>query len=1606
MGKLNNTIAVEKGYLKVLRDNGDKILDSAKEVTQAIEELNKQVDSVIKGLPKEVKRTGTQAAIATARKEVKIDIYGNAKKNINKKIDKMMEEVPLYDKKCGDAAGKLITVTKSLEKRITSLEGLVAGGSINSDGDTFYKELQQLKEDWEEDEKVLREILREIKNALKGVENEACRYSKDPVNLSTGNFVYDREDLKIGGAVPLSFHRYYNSLDERSGVLGKKWKHNYEICLVFEKGYITVCKEDGREDCFKREGDRYVSVTGSKYLIKEISQGYQYEEKYGMIYIFNKSGHLLNTSDANGNQIVFTYNEDDRLSGVKSRSGQLHYHYNEKGQLTEVLDHIGRSVAIRYDGDNLCQITTPMKVHYLYTYGTDGNLRSIVNPQGVTTVKNRFDKEGRTRKQNFPDGGTMRFSYDDEHRLVTLTERNGSSTIYEHDERYRNVRTSYADGEEICGYNRYNQRVSYTDKNGNRTVYVYDNLGNLIKVVDALGNTTHITYGLYNKPVCVKTPEGGEFKYSYDERGNLIKQEDACGNETKLQYNERGRLEKIVQADCSEITLLYDDKDNLTAVVHPDGTRQIYMYDELNRIIVTEDENGSRTCYDYDDADRIVRVVNPEGNTRKYIYNVSGMVTGIEDFDGNKITRGYNALNKLEWETDKEGNTTCYEYDLMWNTRRRTLPNGGEILYGYNELNQLETVKNILGGEFFYRYDKNGNLVGIDNAAGKVADYIYDELNRKIGEKDALGNENRIYYDAMGRVIRKVDALGRCFDTVYDLNGNKTAETNVVNGGMTYTYNCMGRLTVMTDGMGRVRKYTYDICGRIEEMEDFDGRKESYCYDKKGNIICKKDSAGGVYYYTYDSMDRVIQIRNDESILQAFSYDAVGNCLSVTDAGGNRTEFQYTPNGNISRVTDSAGSVTCYEYDAMGQLEKIMYPSEGEERALVYERNLAGQITKVTDALGGEETYEYDCYGRMTGKTDRNGQYTSFEYDAMGDVTHIRYADDKEVYFSYDPLRQLKELQDWTGTTRIVKDAVGRISEITDAANNTVGYEWGALGERTGMIYPDGQKITYQYDQYLNLEKVTAGEDTTVYRYDEAGKLSEKIYANGMNSQYTYTADGRLESLIHKDREGILDCFYYTYDATGNCIAEERTRRNVPDENGNYQYCYDVLGRLTTVEKNGEMQNSYAYDAYGNRIVERKNGEEIQYTYNQMNQLVRREKGMEIQDYMYDANGNLSRVVQGEEVIAEYRYDSMNNMVFAKTSRGTAEYQYNGLGKKTGMIVGMPGLEEGHTGETDYVLDYTKDYNNLLQRKSNGRVEDYFWDNNLLAFSCDKEPLLSDRGASFAGMTYLLDQLGSPLHFCNAEGIVIENYSYDVFGEDLYTGENEVSAQPLDLRQPFGFTGYERDAVSGLYYAQARRYDAGTGRFTSRDMIKGYAGSLQSQNEYAYCLENPLMYVDRDGKIPENKDNNGTHTLKIAVGAYAGTGIGGDIDVSWDKKGNIVVQYSYVCPGVDDTSSAGLLNAGVALQYQRTDAESVYDLEGNATYIGASAGPSWYFGYDALSFDDASSMNSSANGGQFQFGYGIGMDIHVTESYTVTLSTLKEGKNDKQKSCMDKKYGI
>jgi RHS repeat-associated protein len=107
-------------------------------------------------------------------------------------------------------------------------------------------------------------------------------------------------------------------------------------------------------------------------------------------------------------------------------------------------------------------------------------------------------------------------------------------------------------------------------------------------------------------------------------------------------------------------------------------------------------------------------------------------------------------------------------------------------------------------------------------------------------------------------------------------------------------------------------------------------------------------------------------------------------------------------------------------------------------------------------------------------------------------------------------------------------------------------------------------------------------------------------------------------------------------------------------------------------------------------------------------------------------------------------------------------------------------------------------------------------------------------------------------------GAAIEQYNYTPFGALL-------GAQAPGVAQPRGFAGKERDAETGADYFEARYYASQTGRFTTVDPLLNVPAALtdlQRWNRYAYAMNNPLRYVDPDGREgPEIRQ-------KLLVNAY------------------------------------------------------------------------------------------------------------------------------------------
>ena len=118
------------------------------------------------------------------------------------------------------------------------------------------------------------------------------------------------------------------------------------------------------------------------------------------------------------------------------------------------------------------------------------------------------------------------------------------------------------------------------------------------------------------------------------------------------------------------------------------------------------------------------------------------------------------------------------------------------------------------------------------------------------------------------------------------------------------------------------------------------------------------------------------------------------------------------------------------------------------------------------------------------------------------------------------------------------------------------------------------------------------------------------------------------------------------------------------------------------------------------------------------------------------------------------------------------------------------------------------------------------------------------QGGPMAVKFYHLDAQGNVLAMTDWDGNEVESHDYDVFGQ-------EVSPQPGT--QPLRFTGKERDAETGWDYFGARYYSSHVGRFTTTDPVQTWQENLvdpQRWNRYAYARNNPLKFVDPDGRNP------------------------------------------------------------------------------------------------------------------------------------------------------------
>ena len=107
---------------------------------------------------------------------------------------------------------------------------------------------------------------------------------------------------------------------------------------------------------------------------------------------------------------------------------------------------------------------------------------------------------------------------------------------------------------------------------------------------------------------------------------------------------------------------------------------------------------------------------------------------------------------------------------------------------------------------------------------------------------------------------------------------------------------------------------------------------------------------------------------------------------------------------------------------------------------------------------------------------------------------------------------------------------------------------------------------------------------------------------------------------------------------------------------------------------------------------------------------------------------------------------------------------------------------------------------------------------------------------------------GDVVGIFNTEGVLLAKYSYDAWGKfttTYYNGGENTTATKNNIT----YRGYYYDRDFGLYYLITRYYDPVVKRFINADCYVSTGQDFTGYNMFAYCNNNPVMYVDPNGEL-------------------------------------------------------------------------------------------------------------------------------------------------------------
>lgn len=751
-----------------------------------------------------------------------------------------------------------------------------------------------------------------------------------------------------------------------------------------------------------------------------------------------------------------------------------------------------------------------------------------------------------------------------------------------------------------------------------------------------------------------------------------------------------------------------------------------------------------------------------------------------------------------------------------------------DLLYKYNDQNAM-SVKT---------YDVLGRPVNVSTPGndmdGRSKQYRYGtnlegSVNHYITESDSL-SQCGSYSPGTLSCQQTTDEDGHVAEVYTDLLGQKVLERHILNNRYTadtyFVYNDCGRLCFILqpkfqrepDVSMYAFRYQYDSLGRMIEKTLPGCKKITYTYDDADRLLSMQDGAmrihGTFLHHTYDSFSRLkTQTYNFEdrvvNILQWYYYDGdysfinscpvpltnvARNLLAYSNemgqtSGNDRQLGNTLTSGQIQRASDGTYTVTAQYYNSKG---------------LMVEKN----VKMLGDHLRREQ-FTYTFTGQIL-------VHTTIDYEGVNEVFR------SEVSNNYDSSTGLL-------TSTDITTSVNSSEEVT---------------RRTS---------SYEYDNYGRISNETHGSAHQSKTYD-VRDWPTKLSSSNFTETLTYTGrkyNGNINDIRYSGTD--FDYTYqFWYDPLNRLTDAEYLNHREPEEwwaepEFSEYASYDLNGNITRIQRIGfpdEGVPPYLIDdlklSYNGNQLKSVFDDEDDHTYMITGNFM--QNSTDSLQYTYNANG--AQVSDANKGIVYTEYDTFGYPRTIYFSNGCIiKYVYTPEGQKlrTTYTTSVPYINKPmgypfHLASGEILSVTTQDYWGTDIVCTNEAPSRYLFEGGYADIT----------GDGMSWHYFVKDHLGSTRIVQNEQGMPEARYNYYPYG-GIFKHFGEIYGLH-NIYQPYKYSGKEYDPRHGLnlYDFGARMYDPLLARWTAIDPL---AEKCPQVSPYAFCLNNPVNRVDKDGKF-------------------------------------------------------------------------------------------------------------------------------------------------------------